>query len=139
MADAAENLRTFLLADSSLLASLGDQCNQIKALDADTYPFCVYFRTGTDPDTDRTLNQSVGVSPFRKFFDVEIVSDDIDEAADIAERVKTYADGFSGTFGGTTIQGLFVEDHDDDYRSRAVADDEAVFVQALQLQLVGVA
>jgi len=139
MADAAENLVTFLLADSSLSTSLGTRCNQIRALQDFAYPFAVLFRTGTDGDSERTLNQGVGVSPFRKFFNLEVVSDDIDEAADIAERVKAYADGFGGTFGDTTIQGIFIEDHDDDYQSRAVLDDEAVYIQALQLELVGVA
>lgn len=139
MADAAENLRTFLLADASLLTSLGDQCGQIRTLQADTYPFCVFFRTGTDGDSERTVNQAVGTSPFRKFFDIEVVSNDLDEAADIAERIKTYADGFSGTFGATTIQGLFIEDHDDEYQARSVEDDESIYVQALQVQLAGVA
>lgn len=139
MADAAENLRTFLLADATLLASLGDQCGQIRTLQADSYPYCVFFRTGTDGDTERTLDQAVGTLPFRKFFDIEVVSNDLDEAADIAERIKAIADGYGGAFGDTTIQGIFIEDHDDDYQSRAVADDEAVFVQALQTQLVGVA
>ncbi len=138
MADAAENLRTFLLADSSLLTSLGDQCGQIRTLQEDSYPYCVFFRTGTDSDTERALTQTVGTLPFRKFFDIEIVSGDLDEAVDIAERIKTYADGFSGTFGDTTIQGVFIEDHDDDYQSRSVDDDEAIFVQALQVQLIGV-
>lgn len=139
MADATENLIAFLLDDSSLSASLGTRCNQIRGLQEFTYPFCVLFRTGTDGDTERTVDQSVGTAPFRKFYDIEVVSDDVDEAADIAERVKAYADGYSGAFGDTTIQGLFIEDHDDDYQARAVAGDEAVYVQALQAQLVGVA
>jgi len=139
MADTAEDLRTFLLADATILATVSTRCGQVRAMQDWAEPFLLFFRTGTDGDTERTLNQSVGTKPFREFFDLECVSDNLDEAADLAERIKTYADQFSGTFGGTTIQGMFVTDHDDDYQPRGISDDEAQFVNALRVELIGVA
>jgi uncharacterized protein YheU (UPF0270 family) len=139
MADTTENLIAFLLDDSSLSSSLGTQVGQMRALQEWEYPQAIVFRTGTDGDTDRTLDQAVGIKPFRQFYDIEIVSDDVDEAVDIADRVKVIADGFNGTFGATTCQGIFVEDHDDSYQPRGVDEDEAVYIQALRVEILGVA
>ncbi len=139
MADTAEDLRTFLLADATILATVASRCGQVRAMQDWTEPYIVFFRTGVDSDTERLANQSTGTKPFREFFDIECISDNLDEAADLAERIKTIGDQFSGTFGGTTVQGIFVEDHDDDYQPRSISDDESNYVTALRVEVVGVA
>lgn len=138
MADVSENLRTFLLADATVSGLVGgERIKQNTALQGWAYPFVVYFRTGTE--SERTLDESAGTAAFRHYFDIECASDDIDEAADLAEAIRAYADGYDGTFGTMTAQGVFVDSHDDDYDPRLIGDDDPIHVAALRFEIAGVA
>ena len=138
MADVAENLRTFLLADSGISTTLGaERIGQNRAQQDWGYPYVVFYRSGTD--SERCIGDAVGLAPFRHFFDVECVSSDIDGAADLAEAIKTYADNFTGTFGTQSVQLIAIEDHDDEYQPRTPLSDEAVHIAAINVELMGVA
>ncbi len=139
MADVAENLRAWLLDDSTIDTQVGStRVGQLRSLQEWSYPRITFFRTGTE-DELKTLDSPVGEAPFRNFFDIECASEDVDAAADLAERIKTIGNNYSGSFGDMTVNTLLIEDHNDDYIPKGVYDDAAVFVSSLAVQVIGAA
>ena len=55
-------------------------------------------------------------------FDIECVSNDISEAQELADELKTAFHGFAGSMGGSTVLLAEVSDHDDDYTPQSLGD-----------------
>lgn len=73
--------------------------------------FVWYARRNTTPL--RTLDRAVGPNE-QQFFDIEIYHENIDNTESFADLLQTY-DGYRGSFGSGTIQGMFVDGQTDDY------------------------
>jgi len=136
MADIGEDIRTWLLADASISAVVGTRVHQNKAPQASTTPYIWYGRATTQ--NEDALADDAGTAPFSQIFDIEAISDDIDEALDIADMLK--AKHLSrGLIGGGRVQGVFVTDHADDYIPRGDNSDDGRHVAALQFEFMGYA
>ncbi len=100
MSDVGKNLRTYLLADPAISFQLAaERIHQNKVPQDEAFPFISYFRRGTQDE--HTTDEANSAEPFRHLFDLECVSDDIDQALDLAELVKArlgdraaYSDSF---------------------------------------------
>jgi hypothetical protein len=70
-------------------------------------------------------------------FDLECISTGMDEALDLGKTVKDYLHGSRGTLTGTTavVQGIFVENKDDDYLPRNEGSDDGRTVVALDISV----
>jgi hypothetical protein len=68
-------------------------------------------------------------------WDIECLSDDIDESLAIAGDVKTRLDGFYGAMGSTSsntpVKAIYVEDYDNDYIPQGVGEEDGTHVAAI--------
>jgi hypothetical protein len=128
LADVATRFRTFLLADSSIAAVVGQNVHQ-GFVPEDTPPPVIYFtRTGTRQE--RYLGES-GAQPFSHTFAVEPIGKDLDESQELAGLIRTRCDGYIGTFADTTVKGIFVEDQSDDYEPQYGYHDASLSVEVI--------
>lgn len=129
-----EDIRTWLLADASISAVVGARVHQNKVPQASAAPYVWYGRATTA--NEDALDDPAGTTPFSQIFDIESISDDIDEALDLADLLKAKHLA-RGTIGSGTVQGVFVTDHADDYIPRGVDSDDGRHVAALQFEFMG--
>jgi len=95
----------------------------------------IWFSRGSTEDLD-TLDASPGEQPFMTAFNVEAISDDLDEAQDIAAALKARLNKYRGAFADSTVKGIFVTDHNDDYYPRGLGADEGRHVAALRVEII---
>lgn len=95
------------------------------------YPFIWLSRSGRE--TDRDHDGQGGLT--RHDYDIEAVSDDQAEAEDVADAVHDALAGHRGTFGARDVQGVFVEDQDDDYVPRGTGGDDGLLVVAQRVTI----
>lgn len=132
MADLPTNLRTFLLTQSAITAIVGSQVHQAK-VPADRSPSYIWFgRTGSQ--SLDMVAPAVGLEPDSQFFSVECVSDDVDKTQALGDALRAITN-YQGTFGDTTVQGLFVDEQNDDYEYRSISGDEGLHTAAFSLQI----
>jgi hypothetical protein len=122
----------FLRANSSIAAKVGQRVYHRHVPEGSAFPFIYLYRQSFRHE--RCLGES-GDPAFSHTYAVEVVSDDDTEADDVATLVRAL-DGSSGTFGGRTIQGLFVEEQNDDYEPKAIGSDEGYHIPALSVEVV---
>ena len=134
MADVAENLRTFLLADASVAAKVGTLVNQDVLPQGKGDLFIVYVLDETTKL--RCLNETEN-TPFSYIFAVFCVGQTRDDANSLAilvnARCESAASG--GTFGDQTVANVFCEINDDDYQQRAADLNLGEYVAALQVEV----
>jgi hypothetical protein len=132
MTDLSEDFRPYLLSKTTIADLVGARVFQNKVPQTATMPFVCYFRRQTlvERATNETNPKATMVS-----FDVECVDDSQSGANALAEAVRTAIDGQRGTFGSTTVQGVFVEDHDDDYIPKVNDSDDVVPVATFQVEI----
>lgn len=135
MADLAENLRTFLLADATIAATIGTRCHQgmVPQADIATLPYVWFARSRRQ--LDRTLDAAAGDPADEQWFDVECISDDLDESQDLAEAVEDRLNNYRGTLGTQSVQGIFLDDQDDNYVPRGTMGETELHVAALAVQI----
>lgn len=130
-----QSIRTFLLSKSAITDIIGAKAHQSRAPQVSDAPFIVYFRRTAEDE--RELAPAVGDDAFRESFDVECVSDDLIEAEALAAEVRAAMNNYGGSFGSGTVQGVFVEDQDDQYQQRLQYQDGVLHTAALYLELNG--
>ena len=136
-----EDIRTWLLTDSSITAMVGStaaaaRIHQNKAPQNESTPYIWYGRATTN--NEDAIDDPAGTLPFSQIFDIEAISDDIDEALDLADLLKAKHLA-RGTLGTGSVQGVFVTDHADDYIPRGDNSDDGRHVAALQFEFMGYA
>ncbi len=137
MADIGENLRTVLVNSTAIkaefagIAAVG-ACAQNVIYEVAPTPRIWYQQQSESEEVD--LDGSGGLS--EAAFDIEVISDDVDEAQDIARAIKRFLNGKYGTFGTQTALGCFVEDHNDDYVPRGIGDETGYHVAAINATIM---
>lgn len=136
MADIAENLGTVIVGSTAILAVFPGAATPnavVQSVEPEypPHPRIWYGRNGSNEEL--TLDAAGGL--VEHTFDVEVISDDLDECQDIASVVKRYLHGKRGTFGTQTVQGVFVEDQTDDYVPRGLSGEEGLHVAALSVNI----
>jgi|GEM_PF-6897991 len=134
MASIGEDLRTFIIGSTGIathFAAVGKpgvvEQNTIRE-DAPE-PRIWFQRDNESEDTD--LSGGGGLIESR--WNIEVHSNLDDERFDIADAIKRRMNGYYGVFGSTdrTVQGVFIEDHDDDYFPRGVGSEDGLYVAAM--------
>lgn len=137
MATIGENLRTFLVESNDILAVFSgaaaiDAVGQTSHPQDPPIPRIWYGRASQEEPRDFDGEGGLVFS----LWDIEVQSDDNAEMIAIADAVKALLDGYSGAMGDQTIQGSFVNDHDDDYVWKSVGADDGIFAAALLVRIV---
>ena len=134
MPDIATRFRTFCLADATIAAAIGSRMCQSVVPEQLATPYVWFGRASTD-DLD-TLDASPGEASFVTAFNVEAISDDLDEAQSIGDALKARLNKYRGTFADSTVKGIFVTDHNDDYYPRGLGEDGGRHVAALRVEII---
>lgn len=134
MADIAENLRAFILADDDIAAKVGTRVVQDVLAEGRPMPFVWFSRTSTTHE--RCLGES-SLTPFSHVFAVECISDDLDESQALADLVRARCDSLAcgGTLGATTVSNVFAEEQDDGYEYANANENSGLFISALSVEV----
>lgn len=131
MASIGEDLIAFVIADSAIATLVDQRVHQNHMPEQSSYPAVWLMRSGKEKDRD--LDGQGGI--VRHTFDVEALSPDMDEAEELGDALENRLAGHKGTFGARTVQGVFVDDADDDYIPRGNAGDDGISVVAQQVTI----
>ena len=134
MADTAQNLRTLLTGTSAVSTICGAKVHQGTVPESDVAELPYLWMGRSSRKLDRVLSEAQGAASDEEWFDVEAISDDLDEAQRLADAVRTL-DNFRGTMGTQTIKGLFLNDQDDNYVPRGTLGETELHVAALAVQI----
>ena len=128
-----EDLRTFLIASTSLSDSLGTtQSVHYNFVPQHMNRAYIWFRTASDT-VPRTLDQVGGIH--EAFIDIEVVADSESNAQTVADHVHARLDGVKTAAGNSSIKGMFLADKEDDYLSRNIDSDDGRHVIAYELRV----
>lgn len=132
-----EDLRTFIITNDNILDLLPDAADggvvQQNTIDQESPDTRIWFQRA---DTEHELDQDGTKGLKHIIFDIEIMSLDIDVALDLTEVVKDELHGYMGTFGNSSVLGIFVESHGDEYEPKGTNEDEGLNVSALQVKII---
>ena len=134
MATIGENIRTVLLADSTGVNAIVDgRVHQNNVPESIPMPRVWYTRAASFEDVD---NAGVG-GLTDSSWDIECHAEDLGDALNLADKVKSLLNGTKGSFGDDSVQGVFVEDHDDDYLPKGIGedDDSHIHVASISAQI----
>lgn len=134
MADVAENLRAFLMADATVAALIGNRLYQDHVPEGTKRPFAAYQITGSR--RERCLDDAVGTSPFSWTFNVDAVGDRRTDANNVRNAINGALDAYDGTFGDTTVDGVFCEDQSDDYEPFSIPADSGLHVASQIVEVI---
>lgn len=96
-------------------------------------------RSNSGDDEDRSIGDTTGRTyEYRESFDVEVVSETLAEAVDLALLLKKL-DSTTDVVGTGTCQAVFVRDHSDDYSPKGVDSDAGLFVGSVSFEIINYA
>lgn len=131
MASVTEDLIAFLLSDADVTHLVGQRVHANHVPEKSSYPHIWLARSGKEKDRD--LDGQGGIT--RHLFDLECISPDLGDAQDVADAVDDRLAGHRGTFGTRRVQGVFLDDQDDDYIPRGTGGDDGLMVVAQQVTI----
>ncbi len=134
MADVAENLRAFLMADDAIAAKTAARIGQDSIPQGKPSPYIYFGRTGTE--SLRCLGETIN-TPFKHTFAVECWGDDLNDSQALADLVRTRCESAAcgGTFGTQTVSNVFCEDQADDYQPTGADPNYGEHVAALSVEV----
>lgn len=134
MATIGENIRAAMIADSTGVEALvSGRIHQNNVPETLVLPRVWYTRAASFKEVD---NDGIG-SLTDSSWDIECQALTLDAALDVADAVKDLLNGKKGAFGDDTVQGIFVEDHDDEYLPKGLGedDDNHIHVASISAQI----
>lgn len=132
MTTTEKNLKAFLLADSSIKAAVKAVSYNSVPQDKDT-PYIFLQQSGATDDV--ALGDSAGV-PTRPRYAVEIWASNPADAIEVKNLVQARLNKHRGTFGDTTVKGIFASDVDDEYIPNGNGEDAGLHGAALFAEVV---
>lgn len=133
MADAGEDLRTYIVADTTVGGIIGTACYQNTVPETVSLPFVWFVRRGVE---FLEILGETETKPYREYYDIECVADGVDDAIDLCDAVRARLQGTSGTIGAGTYQWVDVTDQSETYVPRNIADDERLTIAALAVEVI---
>lgn len=128
-----EDFRTFLIASTSLADSLGSTVNvHYNHVPQHISRPYIWYRTASDT-VPRCMDKTGGIH--QAFLDVEVVGPSEIDAQAVADHLHAKVDGYKGTVGNSSAQGMFLRDKDDAYEPRNINDDDGRHVCAYDLEV----
>lgn len=129
-ADAAQDVRTYVLADASV-AAITSRFYVNVVPHAGSHPFIWLRRAGANGAD--VIGESDDV--WQRRFDMECVAGDLDEASNLADAVRSRLEGTSGTMGSNAYAWVSVQDQFDDYEVVNRSADGHIEVVALNVEM----
>lgn len=133
MTTVAENLKTKVLADTTVEAKVAGRMSYVRVPQNTIKPYIWYAQSGSTHDV--ALDDSPG-GPNRRTFDLECISTVPDEARSIVDAVQAALNSYRGSFGDSTCQGIFAQEQQDGYEPRGISGDSGLYVCALLVEVV---
>lgn len=133
MADNAQNLRTYMLANTTLTALIADRVHESQVPQTGTELEYLWFQQNGKV-YDEATDDDAGIAPRSIMYDVECCSRSLGKSVQIADAVRGLFP-YRGAFGDETIKGGFVRDQSEDYVPANDMGDGRVFVQSLQIEI----
>jgi len=136
MSDLGENLRTTIIASTAIAAvfpGLADPGAVQQGVEMENPPLPRIWYQRTNEEDDRDLEGGPGLVTSE--WTIEVISDDLDEAQEIALAARRYLDCYRGALGTQTVEGIFAGSQTDDYVPGGVAAESGLCVSALALQI----
>lgn len=132
MADTAQNLRAYLLADTTLRGLVANVHELQVPQTGDTQDYIWFSQNGKV--YDEATDDAAGVSPRSIMFDCECCSRNLGQSIKIADAVRGLFP-YRGAFGDQTIKGGFINDQSEDYIPINDMGETGINVQSLQIEI----
>jgi hypothetical protein len=133
MATTEENLRTFLLAGTGIAAAVGDRIAFNSIPQGKGTPRIFFQQSGSVDDT--AMDDSAG-APTRPQFTIEVYDSKPEGAVAVKKLVQNCLHKHRGTFGDTTVKGIFAADVADNYTPNGLGEDAGLHWAALIAEVV---
>lgn len=130
MATFPEDLRTYITGSTAVTDLVSTRVHYNHIPEASARPH-VWFRVSSDNE-ELTMDGAGGLHEAQ--CDIECVAITESTCQSVADAVKSRLHGYKGALGGSTAQGLFLSDKDDDYMPFSVGSDEGAHVIAYSLR-----
>ncbi len=134
MAALDEQLIAFLRAQATVNVIAGNRIHEGNVPESSDDPYVWIQRSMRDRESYQTLQKET--HPLSEtLYDIECIAVAIADSQNLADAVRGVLDEYRGEFasGQGLIQGVFVDDHTDDYLPRGVGDDSGLNVVALRV------
>lgn len=133
MTTTEEHMRKFLLADTSIAAAVGTRVSYNYVPQDKDAPYIFFQQSGATDDI--ALGDSASV-PTRPTYAVECWADNPADAIALKNLVQARLHKHRGTFGDTTVKGIFAADVDDDYVPNGNGEDAGMHSASLLAEIV---
>lgn len=133
MATTEENLRTFLLSDTNIAALVGPRVAYNNLAQTKPNPRIFFQQTGAVDDV--AMDDSAGV-PTRPQYTIEAIDDTPEGAIVLKNLVHAKVNKHRGTFGDTTVKGIFAADVADNYAPNGLGEDGGQHYAAFVAEVV---
>lgn len=131
----SEDLRAFVLSDSSVSRKSGSRMHQGN-VPASTPPPYIFFSL-SDHSSEVALDDSAGLDPFTRTYDVECWGQTIGEAESLEEVVTNRLNLHRGAFGNGTVQCITVTGQPQDYIPKGIGDGRGYHGANLLVEIKG--
>lgn len=128
-----ENLAALLLADTTIKTAVGSRVAYNHVPQLDDMPYIFFQQSGSSDDSG--IGDAAGL-PTRFQYALECWDTSALTAKALGRRVQQYLHKYRGTFGDTTVQGIFAESQDDNYVPRGVMDDSGFHGAFINVEIV---
>jgi len=133
MATTEENMRTFLLSDSNIAELVGPRVAYNNLPQTKDNPRIFFQQTGAVDDI--AMDDSAGV-PTRPQYTIEAIDDTPEGAIALKNLVHAKLHKHRGTFGATTVKGIFAADVADNYTPNGLGEDVGQHWAGLSAEVV---
>jgi len=136
MSSIGEKLRTAVRSSTAIAAIVGTRVHQNRVPKSSTWPRIWFGRRGAEfPGVCMTTTGNTAGEPLKTIFDLEVASNDIDQAIDLGLMTQKYLNCYAKSTDNITA--IFADDHDDEYIPKGIGeDDEGIHVSALELTIL---
>lgn len=131
--DVAQNLRAFLLADTTIAGLVSSRVHQNDVPQESDPPYVWYQLAGVE--YEGVTDAEPGTPPDTYLYDLEAVAGDVGAAANLGLLIRNLLAFHRGEFGDSTVQAVFVDDHQDDYIPRNDDADAGLHAATMRISV----
>jgi hypothetical protein len=128
-----ENLATFVMSNSSIKTATGGRIAYNHVPQDDETPYIFFQQQGADNDV---ALDDLQTTPNRPRYAIECWADNPADAIALKNLIQPHLNCYRGTFGDTTVKGIFAKDADDEYVPNGAGDDDGLHGVALIAEVV---
>ncbi len=133
MTTTEENLRAFILADANIKASVATRVSYNKVPQDKDVPYIFFQQQGAD---DSPVLDDSPRAPLQPRYAIECWAATPASAVALKNLVQPRLNLYRGTFGDTTVKGIFAADADDEYVPLGDGGDSGLHGVAIVAEVV---